>query len=128
MGALARQVREDRQKLETNYRAALRFAEAGIPVLPLRLGFMRKGWAGTEHPDWVPAVPAGTPGSVDPTQLEAWFKSKAQREIGISLPEGLGILCVRDGGALKAVENCYLPLPRTLTFKRPDISSPPVID
>jgi hypothetical protein len=99
---------------------ALRFAEAVFPVIPLRCESMRKGQNGKNYPHWVLAVPAGTPGSVDPTQLRAWFISSEDREIAIALPKRLGKLYVYKPDELKEVENCYFPLPHTFTFKASD--------
>src|SRR5215472_485439 len=74
------------------YQAALRFAEAGLPVVPFMRGFIKIGRS--TRMGWQPAVPAGTPGSVDPAQLEAWFASNPDWEIGIALPEQIGMLKV----------------------------------
>jgi hypothetical protein len=71
---------------------------------------------------WTLAVPAATPGSIDPAQLEAWFLSSpdcADWGIGIALPEQLGELMVMAPDGLKPAEKHYSPLPETLTFKAP---------
>jgi hypothetical protein len=107
-------VTKKQQEWEAKYRAALRFAEASLPVVPLKLS------GGKEYQAWKLAVPAGTPGSIDPAQLEAWFMTNPDWEIAIAPPEGLVCLEAYETKNLKVVENYYSPLPPTLTLKSRD--------
>jgi hypothetical protein len=81
-------VTKEQREREAKYRAALRFAEAGFPVVPL----VRKDQYGKNFPQWVLAVPAQTPGSTDPAQLKAWFLSNPDWEIAIAPAGGIGHL------------------------------------